>query len=136
MTLNDELKTHFINLYSMALADEQIDTKELEMLYKIGLEKGISKEEMDEILFNVDIYEVEKRIPNDILTKVEYLFDFVQMIIADGIIDYREKEMLKKFCLKFGFIEDNINTIIEFLIEEAKKGTNKQKLIEYVKQIL
>jgi uncharacterized tellurite resistance protein B-like protein len=136
MTLNDELKTHFINLYSMALADDQIDTKELETLYKIGLEKGISKEEMDEILFNVDRYEVEDKIPNDVLTKVEYLFDFVQMIIADGIIDDREKEMLKKFCLKFGFIEDNINTIIEFLIEEAKKGTDKQKLIEYVKQTL
>lgn len=134
MPIDDKLKSHFLNLYSLALADTQVDTAELEILYKLGQERGILKEEIEELILNPD--KVKPFVPQDTLTKVEYLYDFVKIILADGIVDEREEATLKKFCIQFGFEEQNIPTIMEFFIEEAKKGTDKKIIIDQVKQTL
>lgn len=132
--MDNKLKSHFLNLYSLALADTRVDTTELEMLFKLGQERGVLKEEIEELILKPN--KVKFFIPQDTLTKVEYLYDFTQIILADGIDDEREKAILKKFCVQFGFEEQNIPTIIQFLIDEAKKGTDKKSIIEQVKQTL
>lgn len=134
MAIDEKLKSHFLNLYSLALADNEVDTSELEVLFQIGNEHGVSKEEIEKLLLNPDL--VETSIPNDTLTKVQHLYDFVQIILADGVVDDREKAALKKFCQNFGFEEQHIPKIMEFLIEEGKKGTEKEVIIEQVKQTL
>jgi len=134
LKMNDDLKSHFLNLYSLALADTQVDTTELEMLFKLGQERGVLKEEIEELILKPG--KVKFFIPQDTLTKVEYLYDFTQIILADGIVDEREEATLKKFCIQFGFEEQNIPTIMQFLIDEAKKGTDKKSIIEQVKQTL
>ena len=132
MSLDQTLKGHFLNLYSLALADTQIDATELETLYELGQQRGVLKEEIDNLILNPE--NVKPFIPQDTLTKVECLYDFVKIILADGIVDEREKEMLKKFCFQFGFEEQNIPIIMEFLINEGVKGTDRTTIIEHVKQ--
>ena len=134
MAIDEELKRHFLNLYKFALADDEIDTSELEVLYSIGNQHGVSKEEIIEFLKDPDL--VEPSIPNDTLTKVQYLYDFVQIILADGKVNENEKATLKMFCQNFGFDEKNIPKIMEFLIEEGKKGTEKEIIIEQVKKTI
>ena len=134
MPIADKLKSHFLNLYSLALADTHVDTIELEMLFKLGEERGVVREDIEELILNPD--KVKPFVPEDTLTKVEYLYDFVKIILADGIIDEREEATLKKFCLQFGFEEENIPTIMKFLIEEGKKGTDKTLIMQQVKQTL
>lgn len=132
--IDNELKSHFLNLYSLALADTQVDTSELEELFKIGEEHGISKSEIDALLLHPE--NVKLFVPNDTITKVEYLYDFVKIILADGRVDEREEVALNKLCINFGFEEQNIPTIIEFLLSEGKKGTDKKSIVEQVKQTL
>ncbi|GGG05660.1 MULTISPECIES: hypothetical protein [Pontibacter] len=132
--LDHELKTHFLNLYFLALSDTQIDTQELEMLFKLGQERGIQKEEIEQIILQPD--STKFTIPQDTVTKIEYLYDYVTMILADGKVDEHEHLTLKKFCLKFGFDERNVPAIMQFLIEEAMNGTDKREIIEQVKQTL
>ncbi|WP_158838324.1 hypothetical protein [Polaribacter sp. L3A8] len=50
--INTDLKGHFLNLYMIALSDNNFDEKELETILKIGEEKGISKEEFEKIIIN------------------------------------------------------------------------------------
>lgn len=130
----ENLKSHFLNLYSIALSDNHIDTIELELLYKFGEERGIKKEEIEEIILNPN--KVKFIIPEDILTKVEYLYDFARMVWADTKIDEFEIKSLIRFCIKFGFEENNAEAITNFLIEEAKNETPKIDLFEKVKQNL
>jgi hypothetical protein len=132
--LDHELKSHFLNLYFLALSDTQIDSQELEMLYKLGQERGIKKEEIERIILHPD--SIKFTVPQDTITKIEYLYDYVTMILADGKIDEHEELTLKKFCTKFGFDEQNIPAIMQFLIEEAMNGTDKNLIIEQVKQTL
>ena len=76
--LDFKVKTHFLNLYAMALSDTSIDTMELDLLYRIGEEKGVSKEEIQKLLLHPN--EVNFTIPYDVLEKIEYLYDFARLI--------------------------------------------------------
>ncbi len=134
LIIDNELKSHFLNLYAMALTDTQVDTTELEMLFKMGEERGIAKEEIQKLILFPD--QVKFSIPTDTIVKMEYLYDFARMAWANGEIDEYEEIALKKFCIKFGFEPTNAPQITEFLIEEAKKGTDKHSLLELVKQNL
>lgn len=132
--IDDNLKSHFLNLYSIALSDTQIDTTELELLYKFGKERGVTQDDIAQIILHPA--EVEFTIPDDVLQKIEYLYDFARMIWADKKVDEFEEIALRKFCLKFGFEEQNVPTICEFLIDEAKKETPQEEVIAQVKENL
>lgn len=130
--IDHELKSHFLNLYSIALSDTQVDTTELEFLFRFGQERGVSKEEIESLILHPD--RIKFHIPTDILKKIDYLYDFALMIWADGKVDIYEEAALKKFCLKFGFKNNNIDALANFLIEEAEKGTSKSEVFKIVQQ--
>lgn len=132
LKMNDDLKSHFLNLFLVALSDFQIDTTELDLLFKFGEERGVPRQDIEKIILNPT--EIKFVIPDDILTKVEYLYDFARMIWADKNVAPFEETILKKFCVKFGFKEENAKNIADFLIEEAKKETPKSEIFEIVKQ--
>ena len=131
INLDSYLKSHFLNLYSIALSDLEVDSTELELLYKFGEMRGISKDQINEIIINADINKT--KVPETLDEKVEFLYDFAVMIWADGKVDEFERNALKRFCKMFGFIDENISEITDFLLDEAKKGTTKTNLINLIK---
>lgn len=119
----------------MMLSDDDIHEQELMMLYQLAIDKGIPEQDIDHFL-GEPIEGDEVFSPHDTLVKIEYLYDLARMAWADGNVDDREKDTLVRFCTSFGFAEENIPLIIEFLLEEAKRGTSKQSVIDQVKQTL
>lgn len=134
MNIDEKIKSHFLNLYAMALTDTQIDTKELDLLFDMGLERGIPKDEIQEIILKPDL--IKFSIPEDTIDKMEYLYDFARMAWANGEVDDYERVALTKFCKKFGFFDENVDGIVEFLLEEAGKGTPKMEFLNTVKSNL
>lgn len=131
--MTPELHTHFLNLYSMALADSDFDEKEIAILYKIGEERGIQKEKIDALLLSPPASE-SLTLPHNVVEKIEYLYDYAKMILADGVVHDEEISTLEKFCTKFQFEEKNIPTITQLLIEAAKNDIPKSELISFVLQ--
>ena len=97
-----ELKSHFLRLYQMALADDNFDVLELQMLYQFADERGIPKEELDRLFLNP--INSNLNIPIDLNTRVEYLYDLTRIIWADCQITVDEMNTLKKYCKKFEFL--------------------------------
>lgn len=125
--ITTELKSHFLRLYQMALSDDNFDVLELKMLYKFAEERNISQQELQSILLSEHH---ESSIPETLELKMEYLYDLAVMIWADGIVTEDEITTLKKYCVKFGFLEENISELSNFLIENAKKETEKVTLLQ------
>jgi hypothetical protein len=134
MIIDEQVKSHFLNLYAVALTDTQIDTKELELLFEMGNERGIPKEEIQNIILRPDAFKFT--IPTETIQKMEYLFDFARMAWANGEIDDYERVALRKFCVKFGFLEEKIDELVQFLLDEAEKGTSNTDLIKIVQENL
>jgi hypothetical protein len=130
--MTDILKSHFLNLYAMALSDTEIATIELEALYKIGREKGIEKIEIDQVILNPD--KVRFLFPENINEKIIYLYDFARIILADGVVDDHEKNTLKLFCNRFGFEEENIESIADFLIASAEENMEVEALLKLINE--
>jgi uncharacterized tellurite resistance protein B-like protein len=127
-TMTLELKSHFLRLYQMALSDDQFDVLELQMLYHFADERGIPKEELDKLFLNP--INTELSIPENLNTRIEYLYDFAKIIWADEKITDDELNMLKKYCRKFNFLDENINELTSYLIDCVKKGISKEEIIK------
>ena len=122
-----ELKSHFLRLYQMALSDDQFDVLELQMLYHFADERGVPKEELDKLFLNP--ISTDLIIPEDLYTRIEYLYDLTRIIWADGKITDDELNMLKKYCRKFNFLDENINDLSGYLIDCVQKNIGKEEII-------
>jgi uncharacterized tellurite resistance protein B-like protein len=117
--LSADLKGHFLRLYQMAMTDGNFSPSEWEMLYEFAQVRGIQKEELDK-LFLTHTGDVD--IPEELETRLEYLYDLCRLIWADGIVSDDEKTTLHKFCRKFEFEEENITELCDYLLDAAEKN--------------
>lgn len=134
MSLTPELTNHFLHLYHMALSDSQVDIKELEMLYRIGESKGVSRADIDALILHSD--QTQFTPPQTVLEKIDCLYDLCLIAWSDGQVDAGEKETLAHFCTRFGFQDENVSIICEYLLEEAYKNTPKQQVLSTVSENL
>jgi len=134
MPLSPELKTHFLNLYHMALADENVDIRELELLYRIGEEGGISRAEIETLIMQAEqpVFTAPTTLPE----KISYLYDLSLMACADGKIDEAEQKLLIRFCSLFGFRQENVLSICEYLLGEAIRNVPIQQVLTNVSKNL
>ncbi len=126
MNISLELKSHFLRLYQMAFTDDNFDVLELQMLYRFAEERGVDQEQLNEVLLNPS---QDSIIPKELEDKIEYLYDLSLMIWADGVATEDEVNTLKKYCVKFGFLDENVDDISEFLLENAKQKVSKKQLM-------
>ncbi len=130
ITISTELKSHFLRLYQIALSDDNFSHLEMQLLYKFAEERAISKIELDAILTG---YAGDVTIPKTLENKIEYLYDFALMIWADNIVSLDEEIALKKYIKNFGFLDDNIEGLSNYLLESAKQGKPKNQILKELK---
>lgn len=129
--LDDKLKWHFFNLYCMAVSDNDFDPRELQTLYSIGVERGISPETINQVVLTTGI---APAVPESLEEKVAYLYDLTRMAWADGVIEDEEKAMLKKYILRFGFKAENAEGIMKYFLAKVKEGATIENIINELKQ--
>lgn len=129
--LSLELKSHFLRLYQMAFTDDNFDVLELQMLYRFAEERGVAQEQLNEVLLNPSQNSI---VPEELENKIEYLYDLALMIWADGVATDDEINTLRKYCLKFGFLEENVEDICGFLLENAKQNVSKKELMNLMQE--
>jgi hypothetical protein len=134
MSLTIELKSHFLNLYHMAISDANADVRELEVLYQIGEARGVTRAEIDTLLLQPNQAGISQ--PQTVLEKIECLYDLSLIAWADGSVDPQERKALELFCSRFGFKDENISRLCDFVLEEASRNTSKEQLLQMVSQNL
>ncbi|GGB73261.1 hypothetical protein GCM10007424_11450 [Flavobacterium suaedae] len=127
--ISTELKSHFLRLYQMAFSDDNFDVLEMQMLYKFAEERGLTKEQLNDILLNPSH---DSSVPESLEQKIEYLYDLAVMIWADEKVTDDEYITLKKYCKKFEFLDANITALADYLLDCAKKGLKKEDIINEI----
>tara|TARA_R110001592_G_scaffold20205_1_gene82304 strand:+ start:228 stop:626 length:399 start_codon:yes stop_codon:yes gene_type:complete len=131
ITISNKLKSHFLRLYQMAFSDDNFDATELKMLYEFANERGVSQEQLQQILINPI---QETNLPDSLEEKIDYLYDLALMIWADYKITEDEKNTLTKYCRRFGFLEENIYEMAEYLLDCAQKGLSKEDILNQINE--
>jgi len=127
LSITSELKSHFLRLYQLAMVDGDFAPLEWKMLYQFAKDRDINKEELDKILLN-PVGEII--IPENAEKRIEYLYDFAKLIWADEKITFDEENMLKKFCKKFEFLDENIDELAKYLLDNAKIGKSTNEILK------
>lgn len=117
--MNEKLKPLFLNLYAMVLADDKVDPQEIATLYEIGSrDYGLT-------LADFAPYTIGEHVaynPTSLEDKLHFLYYLGEIAWADGIIDEREKSLLKKYASECDFREENIDAIADYILD----ATNPQ----------
>jgi len=129
--ITTELKSHFLRLYQIALADENFSHLEMQLLYKFAEERGISELELDDILTG---YAGEVIVPELLEEKMAYLYDFALMIWADKLITEDERVAMKKYIRKFEFIDDVVEELCAYLLKSAQQNKKRQDILNELKE--
>lgn len=128
--MEGKLKSHFLSLYCMIVADGDVAISELDEMYRIARENyGLTQEEINAAILSGGsaFY-----IPDNNEDKIRYLYDLALIASADGV-EESEVMLLKRYALKFGFLEDNVADLVALLLDYAQRKAPVEELLNLSK---
>lgn len=130
----DSNTAHMKNLILMAKSDNYIAKPEVETIFRIGLERGFTKEEVSAFLKE----ETRKKIhiPEGEKEKLEQLYDLTQVMLADGVIEDDEMEFVTGFANKLGFRKMSSAFIVTKILEGIEQEKNKKEVFKMAKPFM
>lgn len=122
------------NLVALANADEKIAQSELACIFRIGEQRGLTKDQIRQIIKS------KKReqmiVPQDINEKFEHIYDMVQVMLADGIVDDNEVEFCIDIAGKLGVRTATKGLLVTQITNSLLEGKKKSKILEEAKPFL
>jgi len=121
-------KESFIHLVQVALADGEIDSKELSLLHRFGRRFSLTDQEADLLIkaesnhFYSPPYDLEKRF--------EHLYDAVEVILVDNQISPEEKNLFRKLAIAASFSDETIPRLFDLLVEGIRENKDEHELFE------
>ncbi|MGC4022975.1 MAG: hypothetical protein QM734_14040 [Cyclobacteriaceae bacterium] len=113
-------KNHIKNLLALVKADGFVHEKEQRMLFKIGkrIRIGLKDRQVQELIDSKEKFTVN--VPDNFRDQMNVLFDIMQMVWADGVVEKSEIAFCESMVKKFGLKKD----IVKWLLNEVfDKGT-------------
>ncbi|WP_111308297.1 hypothetical protein [Confluentibacter sediminis] len=111
---NVQLSALFHHYHHKTFSDPFFTELEKEISEKFGEDLGITPCVIQNKLLNPkDIIEFEY----DFDIQFEYLYSFYNSVSKNYIITDKIETILKKYCLKVGFFNSNLNELSEFLLK-------------------
>lgn len=122
-----ENKSFFLSLYSMVIADGLVSPKELEFMYKLGKEVyHLTEDEINKYIVSADVSFV---IPETVEDKVRVLYQLAMVAWADQDIDAHERDLLKRYVLRYQFEEENADGIVDYLIDRVENNASIESVL-------
>lgn len=127
-------KSYFLNLFTIAVCDTEIDASEIDLLYDIGIEKGFDKDQIDEILSQP--HQINFVFPTSKRDQFEHLYDLARMALADRNIKEEELMLMKNLATRIGIEPENIDVIIESMFFSMQRGNNKDEIFSKLQKLI
>ena len=128
METNAKKKMQFLDLYCMVMADGIVHPKEMETLYRIGLENyGLTESEINEGVKSAGVSSVIPELPEE---RIAVLYEMAIIAWADGVLEDTERNMLRRYASMYGVNEESIDELVDFLLEKAHSNTDEKEVIK------
>ena len=105
--------SHLKNIFTIALADGEIDSEELNTIFTIAQKIGITKEEFDHVVNNNE--SIKNKVPVAFKDKHMQLCHLVAMMFVDGQIDSNELNYCYQLSEKLGYDKLGVHAYIDML---------------------
>lgn len=112
--------SHIRNLVALACSDGSFDRIEMDLIFNIGLNAGLSPDELTRIFErpnSINFYP-----PESYRERIEQLYDMVMVMMVDGELHENEITFCKLTAVKLGFRHQIIDKIVHNTIEMIVEG--------------
>ncbi len=122
-------KGHFKNLLLIAKADGKLTDEENLLLYRIGKNIDLNKEQIEDIINNPSKYPIIP--PVSKVERMQQMVELIKMMITDGEIDKNEMNLIDIMAVRLGY--KNIDEVdVKKAIEMLLNGDDTETIAETI----
>ncbi|MBD1397143.1 TerB family tellurite resistance protein [Pontibacter sp. JH31] len=121
-----KLKSHITNLGALAKADGHVDPSEMDFIIAIGERHGMKPSEVRNLLSHVE--DVKPQLPTNDSERFDQIYDLVEMMLADGIVDESEMEFCISMAARLGFKKAIVGVLVRKISVGVKDGLSREDI--------
>lgn len=129
-----KIQGHLLNLAALAKADGHIDEREMSFIIAVGQKNGLNASKVKALV--ADAQGMSTDIPNTDSERFDQIFDLVDMMLADGIVDETEMEFCIVMAEKLGFRKAIVGVLVRKISMGVKDGFPRERIKEESLQFL
>ena len=128
-------KCYMRNLISLAFADGQVDEREESLIKAIGKARGLKEWQVDELLREDlgDYYDLF--LPDSISQRMTLLYDFMQIIYADGLVSGNEVNFIRKTLEKFSLRTEMADHLVDLFQYGKPSQQEWNEFVDYINKV-
>jgi hypothetical protein len=121
-----KLKNHLLNLGALAKVDGHLDASELNFIIAIGQKNGFKAEEVKSLIANSGSSHFH--FPENDSERFDQIYDLVEMMLADGIVDDNEMDFCMEMAAKLGFRRAIVGVLVRKITMGVKDGLSRDHI--------
>ena len=121
-----KVKSHLMNLAALAKADGHIDEREMNFIVAVGKKNGMRADDVRSIVANSG--SVNLVLPENDSERFDQIFDLVDMMLADGIVDDHEMDFCIGMAEKLGFRKAIVGVLVRKISMGVRDGLPRQQI--------
>ena len=118
----------FHHYYQLAFSDKNFSLLEKKILENYAFDMGITKAQIERNLLQIDNVKIE-----DFSVNLNFLYGLYVSVCKHYVIDENILKILKKYCIKIGFYNSNIDELSKILLINAQDGVPFDYLLSSLK---
>ena len=121
-----KIKGHLCNLAALAKADGHVDDREMSFIITVGKKNGVSASEVRKLV-NGNAADVSD-LPSTDSERFDQIFDLVDMMLADGIVDQTELKFCVTMAEKLGFRQAVVEVLVGKISQGVKDAVPRERI--------
>ena len=128
------IQGHLQNLAVLAKADGHIDDREMNFIIAVGKKNGMSADKVKALVSGSK--GMSSDLPTNDSERFDQIFDLVDMMLADGIVDDTEMDFCIMMAEKLGFRKAIVGVLVRKISQGVKDGHPRERIKEESNQFL
>ena len=120
------VKSHITNLSALAKIDGHLDPTEMNFIVSIGQKHGMKPSEVRDLVSNAS--SVEPQLPENDSERFDQIYDLVEMMLADGIVDENEMDFCINMAARLGFKKTIVGVLVRKISMGVKDGLGRENI--------
>lgn len=123
-----KIKGHLCNLAALAKADGHIDDREMNFIITVGKKNGMAAAEVRKIVAgNTNCL---SDLPSNDPERFDQIYDLVEMMLSDGIVDETEMDFCIMMAERLGFRKAIVGVLVRKISQGVKDGLPEERIKE------
>ncbi|TGD79577.1 TerB family tellurite resistance protein [Hymenobacter wooponensis] len=129
-----KVKSHLMNLVALAKADGHIDEREMNFIVAVGKKNGMRADDVRTIVGNASAGTLV--LPDNDSERFDQIFDLVDMMLADGVVDDNEMDFCIDMAEKLGFRKAIVGVLVRKISMGVKDCLPREQIKEETQSFL